>query len=171
MNQINKTHVNSILFWMMATGYLTFVLCAFFGIKFYFAEKDSLKWPTVTGVISISEIKERIVKQDNKETKAWEPVINFNYEVDGQKYTGDKIGGSIIQSSNPTDAENLTNKFSKGKTVSVYYKPEDPTVALLIPGISGLTKFLLFISLVGLLEGIVFTIILIKMKKKKVAST
>jgi len=97
--------------------------------------KESVNWPSAAGKILSSEQEKRTSTEGNgssKETKTYYvAVINYEYQVDGKAYTSNRIGfagQSGVQSSA------LVNKYPKGKSVSVFYCPNNPEEAVLEKG-------------------------------------
>jgi hypothetical protein len=127
------------------------LILLFLFIKAFRLGKASNKWPTVEGTIISSKIAE--------DDEGYKPLITFSYNVFGEEMTS-----SVIQPlhlvSIPIDpiktAETKAAKYPTGKTVSVYYKPDNPKKAVLEPGINRDTYFLLAVGLFFLIGGLVF---------------
>ncbi len=131
-------------------GIIGLILLILF-IKAFRLGKSSNKWPTVEGTIISSSIAE--------DDEGYKPLITFSYNVFGEEMTS-----SIIQPlhlvSIPIDpiktVKKKADKYPAGKTVNVYYKPDDPKKAVLEPGINKDTYFLLAIGLFFLIGSLVF---------------
>ncbi len=110
--------------------------CVFFLYKGFYQHvqgNNSNDWPSTQGIILISEWK----RTTNGPHKAH---IEYEYIVDNTSYQSDFIHFAEF---NPT---NLAYKFKEGKEVLVYYNPEKPSEAVLIPGAS-VKSILLFIGM------------------------
>lgn len=163
-NKIKK--INAVVIVFLITGYLGMIIFSYFGIQRYRKEKDSLNWPQVDGIITLSKMNERIVRDDAGESKVWEPLISYEYVVKAEKFIGSDIGGPMRPNAHPKYAQEVINSYPKGKTVSVFYNPAQPEMALLLPGISGETKVLLFFAGVALFEVCLMHMIRFYLRKK-----
>ncbi|MBZ0320305.1 MAG: DUF3592 domain-containing protein [Anaerolineae bacterium] len=105
----------------------------------YTAKKDQDKtndWSSVSGLITTFDSQERVndtqmsMVGDVTET-AKEVVIIYTYQVGGEVYTNDQVhaderlpdGRRLLD---PTDADELAEKYKVGESVTVYYDPDDP---------------------------------------------
>jgi len=90
--------------------------------------QDAKTWPSVQGTVQISKIRA------HKEwmLSVFEPHLIYSYTVAGKGYTGDtvRIGHAKMMWSKE-DATGLLQNYPAGKTVTVYYDPDEPTEALL----------------------------------------
>ena len=113
--------------------------------------RESPKWPTVTGWIVKSEYQHERVG-----TNRYVPIIRYSYRVRGREWTSDTLAldhgladGLSIDYANGTlsqswmdfsDVKQLLKRYPVDKQVTVYYDPEEPGRAVLIPGVkSGMT--------------------------------
>ena len=87
---------------------------------------ETQRWNRAEGTVVVSRIARGPDTPDV-------PVIEYEYQVSGQNYRSDRIGYSIVGSS--SDARVFRDKYPVGKQVTVYYKPEDPSSAVLEPGL------------------------------------
>ena len=56
--------------------------------------------------------------------------ISYEYTVGGKRYVSSKISFSVFT----TNPRQVVARYPKGKTVRVYYHPEKPNQAVLVPG-------------------------------------
>lgn len=99
-------------------------------------------WPSSPGQITHSEIDE----DRDEDGTSYHADIAFEYAVNDQRYAGDTVnfgqyGGSYGH------AEEIVNKYPVGESVQVYYDPNEPTTAVLEPGVSGGSYLVLGIGL------------------------
>lgn len=89
-------------------------------------------WPTTQGVITTSLAEETYDKR-TKETKYFKPHIRYRYEVNGQRYVGDKVAwrGEIYTQTD--DIRRVLNIYGEGTEVTVYYNPDNHREAYLEP--------------------------------------
>jgi hypothetical protein len=68
--------------------------------------------------------------------------VDFEYQVGGQKYRGNRISYATRFTSGRKAARNTVRRYPRGKQVTVYYSPAKPAAAVLEPGIRGSDFFL-----------------------------
>ena len=66
------------------------------------------------------------------------PLVKFSYQVNVQKWTGDKVffGEGQIFSSNYKYFNKVVNKYPVKTIVNVFYHPSKPNIAVLEPGVT-----------------------------------
>jgi hypothetical protein len=98
---------------------------------------ESKTWPTAAGVIVRSEIEAHDSTASSDGSKKTEsvlyPKIAYQYEVSGQNHKGTRIS----LSSTSDNAQQIVSRYPKGKSVQVYYNPDKPKQAVLVPGGDG----------------------------------
>jgi hypothetical protein len=98
---------------------------------------ESKTWPTVGGVIVRSEIEAHDSTASSDGSKKSEAVqyskIAYQYQVGGQSHKNSRISFS----SSSGNANQIVARYPKGKSVQVYYNPDKPKQAVLIPGGDG----------------------------------
>jgi hypothetical protein len=101
------------------------------------ALKAAHRWPTAEGVILISK-SEKITydtteHRDNRDvrsrTTSTQTVITYQYTPGPA--TGRSYRSSTVRLSNRPNTPGLVDQYPVGKKVTVYYNPNDPTVATL----------------------------------------
>ena len=95
-----------------------------FGIRNLWLALESPAWPTVPGVILISQL-------EHREEYTF-PKIEFRYVVDNRRMQGSDVGYGVV--TNVQRAQGLLLKYPIGKEVSVYYQPSNPDHSVLEPG-------------------------------------
>jgi hypothetical protein len=117
--------------------------------------KESLSWPRAEGRVLESNI-ERVRKTSSRSRRkrrrgknrigtnrqsriTYKANVFYEYSVKSNKYSSDKISFGDYSSSNQSHAQNIVNRYPRGKDVKVYYNPEDPQLAVLEPGVSWAT--------------------------------
>ena len=99
----------------------------------YSSYKTSLEtntWPTIDGTIVRSEIERQTSTSDKGAEETLYPKIAYQYRIDGQEYKSAKISFSSLKA----DAKQLVSQYPVSKTVQVYYNPQKPKQAVLVPG-------------------------------------
>jgi hypothetical protein len=130
------------------------LIIALFTYNAYATRMASKTWPTANGVIIQSEIEEhtRTSSDDpeKEETFISTPKIVYEYRVDGNRFKGTQIALSS-PSGNP---QQLVARYPKGKSLPVYYNPDKPQQAVLVPGGPGFNTVPYFFAGTFLLFGI-----------------
>ncbi len=122
-------------------GYIVIiVIAAVFGaISFWYGwrtlQKNKLAagWPTVPGVIISAELDSYVKRdEDGDVTTMYTPLITYEYQVDGQGYTNNRVR---VQAYAATNMQSVSSKkleeYPVGSQVEVHYDPLNPEDALL----------------------------------------
>ena len=129
------------------------------GLLFYFFGLPSLKyayesksWPMTSGTITKSEVDSWM--KDGK--TQYGAVIKYTYQLEGKEHISYTIGvNSSSSNSNMSAVKKLVQEYPVGKTVDVFYDPELPDSAALIPGVRAgdvaLAGGMLLFAVIGLL--------------------
>ena len=113
--------------------------------------RESGSWPSVQGTISSSSVSKRTSRgSDHRTRTTYYPKVGFQYQVDGRRYTSSRIAFGTGESGGSAKwARKVVNTYPVGKTVAVYYNPQDPQYGVLESGFT-------WRSLIVLLAGIAF---------------
>jgi len=108
-----------------------------FGLAYTKMVVDAYRWPIARGRIVATEV-DAFPSRERSETgmhrTMFKPVVIYTYEVDGQRYAGDRVTiGLIISSTVPGLARLALRKYPEGSEVSVRYNPAKPSEAVLHP--------------------------------------
>jgi hypothetical protein len=127
--------------------------------------KESKKWPSVNGKIISSEVVRK--KSNNSKRKSssttYGAEIVYEYFVSEKKYSSNKISFSEYSSSDISHAQKIVNIYFPGKTVTVYYNPEDPYTAVLETGTTFVTYIPVIISVIfSIIGGVCLFILILK---------
>lgn len=107
--------------------------------------KASVAWPTVPGVVTAAE---RI-------KKGWraQPQVTFSYQVNGKNYSSSKV--SFADLVPVSETEPILGRYPLSRPVTVHYKQEDPTVAVLETGsnrnVTALFRYYIYLFVVIIL--------------------
>ncbi len=152
--------------------------CIFFlavgGLILFSAVKDlihanaSNSWPSAEGTVSSS----KVVSQLRDGTRTYYAILKYEYCVNGEYYTGNKVAFGTNGSGKLAHARELVQKYSKNSYVDVFYKPSNPNESILETGIKARAFIGLGIGLFFFLAGLLMTIYLPRIinRKKKTPS-
>lgn len=112
------------IFWCGITGvFAWFAIGAL--VKHYYARQHFASTP---GVVLASKVK---VSSGSEGGSTSKPRIKYRYTVAGKEYIGDQYDFADISSSDGSYAHKAVSENPPGKTVTVYYDPNDPSDAIL----------------------------------------
>lgn len=117
--------------------------------------EDAQKWPDAPGVILSTEIREYQAEETRpgKPFLKYEPVVHYQYQVDGVEYTGNRMRFGSTQSDAAT-AQRRADAYHTGQPALVHYNPENPAESVLEVSVSAST-LLLSLGIIFLALGII----------------
>jgi len=134
-----------------------------FGVRNLLRAEDSVKWPTVQGVVQSSSME---YHSGDKGGGTYHAHILYNYNLNGTAFSGDRLAYGDYGSSNPSHSQEIVNRYPVGTKVAVYYARTNPEECLLEPGIKAQTWFLPGFGIVFLLTGVAMAVFLPKAMEK-----
>lgn len=137
-----SSYILSVLF--VVSG-LALIFIVPYGYQSYRIQSQAPNWPHTTGIIVSSEI------MDNGSYEPmYQPRVITKYSVGGREYVTHDIyfKQSELWSSDNQYAYQKTDKYDPGEEVRVYYKPDEPSIAILDTGIRTFTYTLLAVGAV-----------------------
>ena len=131
--------IGEALFILLCMGglFLAFIAVGIFLIVRSRRDKEkaqqSLNWPGVTGkVLEARIIESTSTDSDGGYTTMYRPYVQYEYEVGGTVYTGDKIGvGLVVSTSGSKKSQETVARYPMGSSVRVFVNPNDPADAVL----------------------------------------
>jgi hypothetical protein len=95
--------------------------------------KASQSWSPSSGAVVRSWVVESVEKNDDRATtRSFRPEVQYEYRVDGQTYTSERLHFGMIETfSSQREAAQALDNFPPGKAVTVYYDPVRPYEAVL----------------------------------------
>ena len=110
------------------------VFCIYNGYK-------SRTWPQALGTINASYAERQLRRESETHNSRIKYVarIRYAYTVNGRKYNNDEVGfgKSEYTSRRKSKIEKYLEQFPVGKSVRVFYNPENPGQAVLSQGVTG----------------------------------
>ncbi len=96
-------------------------------IKSYQKFITSKSWPSVQGTI----IKSEVLRFDNR-SSAYSFMVTYQYELNGKEYQNNRVALWTISSEE--HCNRLLEQFPQGKSVPIYYPPNEPSKPILVTG-------------------------------------
>ncbi|MBF0384094.1 MAG: DUF3592 domain-containing protein [Magnetococcales bacterium] len=139
---------------IMSSG-LVFFSWGFLRLFFAFPkERDSEFWPTTPGKVVSSEERRhyRVFGHILPPLYNYEPLIAYEYLVDGESHVTDRISFNPRYSKSREATIQVLRRYPIGAEVVVYYRSDKPGIGVLEPGADG--RAVLVVLLFGLLAWI-----------------
>lgn len=110
-----------------------FIVVMYFGVMQALEMGSARTWPSVTGTITRSHIDSSTKPQTDINTRRWVYKVRaaYDYQVAGVHFTGNRIAIRPTSHSTRQYAERELAEYPVGKTVTVYYDPENPEKSVL----------------------------------------
>lgn len=113
----------------------------FFGGRNFIRARESVTWPAVEGRVARSEMTLSTSGQHGQPN--YHAEVLYNYQLSGATYSSNRIGFGDFDSSDPSHAQSILNRYPKGISVQVRYNPQSPELSVLETGVNGGTYILL----------------------------
>jgi len=95
--------------------------------------KKSKNWPSAEATVISTEVEEKHEYDEDGESVYCYPRVHYDYRVGNQVYHGFKYKLLKVSMSRRKALELISN-FTPGEKLTVYYDPEKPTEAVILPG-------------------------------------
>jgi len=95
--------------------------------------RASASWPSVEGRVISSEVTR---STDADGAVSYSPEVTYSYTVENASYTNGRIKFGENAYGNRNKAEEIAANYPVGRTVTVYYEPEQPALSVLEPGVT-----------------------------------
>lgn len=102
----------------------------YFGLKSRRQAAEAANWPAAVGRVRNASIQHHIHRSGRGVHHSYEPVIEYEYDVAGTIYQGNRVafGASGVSQKS---AEDTLAHFTPGSQISVYYNSQNPAEAVL----------------------------------------
>lgn len=130
------------LFKQMAIGLLGFVMVGalvagivtiVFGVRSFYYAFASYSWPETAGTV----VESRQRRTSGTKMTLYSAHIVYDYTVDGTAYSSRRVSFGDTNHSSARHARQTVERYHFGKTVTVFYHPQNPAMAVLEPGEGG----------------------------------
>lgn len=94
------------------------------------AKQSAQSWPGTMGVVTMSTLQ---IRRSSNNSRSEVPVVGYQYQVDGQSYTGGtiKAGEQYFNVRLWGEAQKVIDRYPVGAQVMVYYNPANPAESAL----------------------------------------
>ncbi|MBI4979973.1 DUF3592 domain-containing protein [Candidatus Woesearchaeota archaeon] len=107
------------------------ILLTWIGYGFLEKGLQSKSWLTTEGQVINSKVSQEFQSSGGYWYK---PEIVYTYSVEGNNYSSNFVTVEPVCYNNPQKPTKIVNLYPSGTKVTVYYSPNDPSVAVLEPG-------------------------------------
>ncbi len=122
------------------------------GLRLLDKAQASENWPTVQGIVISSEF-ETNKDRDNDSDTTYSAEVVYKYIVGDHEIIGNRVRFVKTSTSNAAEASRDVNQYPQGKTVTVYYNPEDAFESVLEPGKNASVWYVIIFGLMFALVG------------------
>jgi len=144
------------------------LLTLYFGVKGIYQARESTTWPVTDGTVQNSTME---FHSSSKGGGTYHAEVLYQFTVDGQTHSGNRVAFGDFGSSSPSHAQNIVNRYSKGKSVRVHYRMGDPDTCILEPGLHWQALFLPGFGLIFFVAGALMAIYLPNTMKESADQT
>ncbi|MBM90132.1 MAG: hypothetical protein CMJ35_00765 [Phycisphaerae bacterium] len=85
------------------------------------------RYLSVPGVV----VQSRVDARTDSDGTTYTPLVEYEFEVDGQSYRSDQHSMFVFGTSMRKDAQRVIDRYPVGKDIEVHYDPDDPSEAVL----------------------------------------
>lgn len=121
--------------------------------------KAAMAWPKVVGTVTMSQVNEqrsvRTAGESVGDNISFSPIVHYDYEVAGVKYSGSHIGFGSASFKTRGGAQKAIAAYPLGATIQVLVDPADPKNAVLTPKVA----IGMFLPIVFVVVGVVMLFI------------
>ena len=114
----------------------------FLGVGLWMINKgmQSENWDKGTATITSSEIEKTESRSKDAQgftrtSTSFSVRVTYAYTVEGSNYEGNTVGFGTMSHNERSDAQEELKSYPKGKTIDVYYDPENPSDSVLKKGV------------------------------------
>ena len=148
----------------------------FLGVGLWMINKgmQSENWEKGTATITSSEIEKTESKSKDAQgftqtSTSYGVSVKYSYTVEGGNYEGNTVGFGTMSHNERSDAQEELKSYPKGKTIDVYYDPENPSDSVLNKGVFWPMYIVIVVMVIILIGSIWASFALTKYLKKRAA--
>ena len=148
----------------------------FLGVGLWMINKgmQSENWDKGTATIISSEIEKTESKSKDAQgftqtSTSYSVRVKCSYTVEGSNYEGNTVGFGTMSHNERSDAQEELKSYPQGKTIDVYYDPENPSDSVLKKGVFWPMYIVIVVMVIMLIGSIWASFALTKYLKKRTA--
>ena len=148
----------------------------FLGVGLWMINKgmQSENWDKGTATITSSEIEKTESKSKDAQgftqtSISYSVRVKYSYIVEGSNFNGNTVGFGTMSHNERSDAQEELKSYPKGKTIDVYYDPENPSDSVLNKGVFWPMYIVIVVMVIILIGSIWASFALTKYLKKRAA--
>ncbi len=148
----------------------------FLGVGLWMINKgmQSENWDKGTATITSSEIEKTESKSKDAQgftqtSISYSVRVKYSYIVEGSNFDGNTVGFGTMSHNERSDAQEELKSYPKGKTIDVYYDPENPSDSVLNKGVFWPMYIVIVVMVIILIGSIWASFALTKYLKKRAA--
>ena len=148
----------------------------FLGVGLWMINKgiQSENWDKGTATITSSEIEKTESRSKDAQgftqtSTSYSVRVKYSYTVEGSNYEGNTVGFGTMSHNERSDAQEELKFYPKGKTIDVYYDPENPSDSVLNKGVFWPMYIVIVVMVIILIVSIWASFALTKYLKKRTA--
>jgi hypothetical protein len=148
----------------------------FLGVGLWMINKgiQSENWDKGTATITSSEIEKTESRSKDAQgftqtSTSYSVRVTYAYTVEGNNYEGNTVGFGTMSHNERSDAQEELKSYPKGKTIDVYYDPENPSDSVLNKGVFWPMYIVIVVMVIMLIGSIWASFALTKYLKKRTA--
>ena len=148
----------------------------FLGVGLWMINKgmQSENWDKGTATITSSDIEKTESRSKDAQgftqtSTSYSVTVKYSYTVEGSNYEGNTVGFGTMSHNERSDAQEELKSYPKGKTIDVYYDPENPSDSVLNKGVFWPMYIVIVVMVIILIGSIWASFTLTKYLKKRAA--
>jgi hypothetical protein len=107
-------------------------------------------WPQADARVIDSGVDAQIRHRKGQEVRRFKPRVSYEYEVNGQRFTGDRVKYGVASATMSEDeADQVLARYPKGAAAKVHYLAERPHISVLQPGLQEESKLIAYMWVTG----------------------
>ena len=146
----------------------------FLGVGLWMINKgmQSENWDKGTATITSSEIEKTESRSKDAQgftrtSTSFSVRVTYAYTVEGSNYEGNTVGFGTMSHNERSDAQEELKSYPKGKTIEVYYDPENPSDSVIKKGVFWPMYIMISINIIILIGSIWASFALPKYLKRR----
>jgi hypothetical protein len=126
-------------------------------LRDYSNDKRSQSWPKVKGYVEHCEL----VDISDVDSYCWKVELQYSYIIDGNAYTGNRIGFGYAGSGFHKYHKAIYDKYVNSESIDIIFDPNNPSVSVAETGFNRSNFIMLALAIFFLVFIIIFTFLMV----------